>query len=205
MRNFISLFLRNILKLIVLNVMFLIFGALIITIPVSYAALTKVLWKILEDDEDTENVTSVILLFWRAFKENFRQAMIYGMVVFIIGGGLVYAIWFYGNWKVAECGAVFGAMATVLLLAVAVSGKLAFIMLSVVSLPLKAVIKNSFLLIPVNPARILGSIVLECAILISSIIHLPYSLPIVCLIAVALGDFVGVYLLRPVIQKYICK
>lgn len=205
MGDFITLFLKNILKLILLNVMFLVFSALIITIPVSYAALTKVLWKIIEDDEDAEKLTSVFPLFWKAFKENFRQAMIYGIVLCFICGGLVYAIWFYGGWEFAESSAVFGAMATVLLFAFAVSGKLAFVMISVVSLPLKAIIKNSFLLIPLNPVRILGSTVLECAILVPGIIRLPYSLPIVCMIAFSAADLISVYLLHPVIQKYICK
>lgn len=204
MRNFVRLFIKNILRLITVNLLFVFWGVLIITLPAAYTAMIKVVGDIAEEGETVETTRLVVKAFLRAFKSNFFQATVYGWGAILLCTGFGYGIWFYGQWDNAGWGIFPQMLATLCVLMIYTSTNPAVVMIGKVSLPLNAVIKNSFLLIIIESVRVIGCAVIQAVVMVLCICQIHHMFPCVLTIGFALMGLIKVTILKPVIQKYIC-
>lgn len=77
-------FLNKVADIMILNVMFFIFSIPVFTIGASFSAAYYMGFKMVKDEE-----TYIMRGFWKAFKENFKQATIIWLIVLVILGILM--------------------------------------------------------------------------------------------------------------------
>ena len=82
-------FLSKVADIMILNVLFIIFSIPIVTIGASFSAAYYMGFKMVKNEE-----TYIVRGFWKAFKENFKQATIMWIVILLVSGllGLDYRI-----------------------------------------------------------------------------------------------------------------
>lgn len=74
--------------ILILNLLFVFFSIPIVTIGASYTALYYVMRKLVKNEEG-----GIIKTFWRAFRDNFKQATILWLIMLLSGGFLALALY----------------------------------------------------------------------------------------------------------------
>ena len=74
-------FLSKVADIMILNVLFVVFSIPIVTIGASFSAAYYMGFKMVKNEE-----TYIVRGFWKAFKENFKQATIMWIVILLVSG-----------------------------------------------------------------------------------------------------------------------
>lgn len=188
-------FLNKVADIMILNILFMIFSIPVFTIGASFSAAYYMGFKMVKDEE-----TYIIKGFWKAFKENFKQATVMWLLVLVLACvlGLDYRIIAYSGIEFADWMKI--AMVTVTIV----------VLLGVVFLfPLQArftnsvknTIKNAFLMALSHlPTAFLLIVVYAIPVVIWYFI--PQLLPALFLLAFGLIIYLKSFLLLRVFKKY---
>lgn len=199
--QFFDLFFRKITRLIQLNLLYLLFCIPIITIGPATAAMTKILRYYVE-----EKPVFLLSDFWEAFKENFLQGLLFG-VLQIAGIVAVYQAFFYYYIKTHENGLywiLIGLIIAVIILSLFAS-YYTYLMMVSVRLTFWQILKNSYMFAFIGIRTNVLTLLFSTGVLVASILLIPYSLPVVLLLTFSFSGLVCAFNMRPYIYRYLMK
>ena len=187
-------------KLVVLNLMFILFCIPIITIPAALAGMNRVVIKLTR-----EGYCFLWYDFWTEFKSNFFKSLLLG----IIFGIIVFILWLSFNIYLTKFSGIIITVATVLIIIISgfvyAASCYMFALNSLVKLKLKDIIKNSILLTIVNIKRTLLLILIPGPILLLFILFVPLTLPIFLFFAFSFIQLIISIIVNEPIQQYIIE
>lgn len=188
---------REFFTLLKLNLLFLISCIPIVTIPAALTALSRITVTIARDE-------SCFLWheYWKAFRRDFGKSLVGGLVLFASFLMFGVSVWFYYNLGMDNRFFIIVAgVAACILLCVYMTSLYFFPMLSVVDLPTKKLLKNSFVIVFVNIKYSLAAMALCLMFTVFGLGLLPNSAPFVLLIQFSLTSMIASFLLYPGIAK----
>ena len=203
LRLFFQILYHEFFSLIGVNFLFYLFCIPIITIPASYCAMTRITVNMARNQP-----YFLWSDFWTTFRLEFRKATIAGIVCIAGLTASAIAIWFYrglvGWHPIFLLLSAFSVFWATILIFVSFS---LFPMIPIVDLPLKKIVKNALLLIPLSFFRYIF-VSLTCVVLVVlGFLFLPFSLipmlllyPSLFSLIIAFGAYGGIrkYVLRDV-------
>lgn len=194
-----SILIQNLLKLIQLNLLFIVFSIPIITIPAAFSSLTRGVWSVIEEEDE-----KTLYLFLKRMRSNFFQATSYGIISVLFGLGIIFSIRFYGNvMRESLFSAVLLAISLFLFIIYLGVSLLINLILSTVSLSFLAIFKNAIVLFFANIGKIIVVTLCASFLVLISVMYLPYSLPVAMLISFSITNYFVVYFIGPMIKKRI--
>ena len=201
LRLFFQILFGDFFMLIRLNFLFYLFCIPVVTIPAAYCAMTRILINMVHDHQ-----CFLFDDFWKTFRTEFKKATSVGIIMLAVLAAAAAAIWYFEN-AAAEQGwhmplAVFSATVTAMLIFVSFS---LFPMISFVDLPLKKIIKNAFLLVPISIYRYIVALIICVVLIIIGFIFLPFSLMPVILLYPSLMTLITVFSAYKGIKKYVLQ
>ena len=202
-----ELFWRKKFKLIGLNLLYLLCCIPIVTIGPATAGMMYVLRNMAN-----EKPTFIVADFFDAFKKNFKQAFVVGLLHFILSAIDGYGIWFYYSWATQNPDSqVFGMIALIVALTfgfvILFSSFYIYLMLVTCDLKLKPLIKNSLI---IGLVSFKTNILTTLAILLVGVVILlplfPYLCWPACIVIFALyGASLPAFIVAFNSYKYITK
>lgn len=187
---------NNFFRLILLNMFFLICCLPIVTIGPSLKALSKVTL-----DMARMQPTSPISDFISEFKEDFWKSVVIGLVVLVIAAS---AIAFYLLPSQSEQGQyLLTVIVSIILLLILAVSMYIFKSLGTIVLPVKTIIKNSFLLVFVSLKRLILIFVCVCVPTFLMINNIIYCFPFLLLWQFAFNSVITSVISWGVMNKYI--
>lgn len=188
-------FLNKVADIMILNFLFLVFSIPVFTIGASFSAAYYMGFKMVKNEE-----TYIFKGFWKAFKENFKQATAIWMILLVVFGVLVadYRIIAYSGIEFAQWIRIAMMTVTVVVLMGVV---FVFPLQARFINPVKNTIKNSFLMALSHlPTAFL--LVAVYAVPVVVLYFIPQILPVVILMAFGLVIYIKSILLLRVFKKY---
>ena len=201
LRLFFRIFFREFSVLIKVNLLFFLFCIPIVTIPAAFCAMTRISLNMVREKnyylwED----------FWKTFRAEFMKATLVGIICGVWVVALAVATWFYGNYSLSNslylvptAITAFGAVMIVFV------GFSLFPMLSLVDLPLKALVKNAILLVFLSIFRYVLVLLIFLALLFLALMFFPLSLILVVFLYPSLLNYISVYNAYAGIKKHVLK
>ena len=188
-------FIKRLLSLIALNLLFCVSVLPVVTLPNALTALYRCIGLILREDDFPLAKT-----FFEAFRSEFFKTLAAGWTVQLLLFGAIYGAVFY--WSVSAAAAlVFAMLCTVLSVCLYAACCNLFYMLSRVRLPYGALLKNAFLLVFLQPLGRSAACVASLAALAACAWWFPNSLPVALLIACSLAVVLACFGVRDKIEK----
>ena len=192
---------RRIWQLMGLNLMFIISIIPVVTIGPAIAAMTKVCrnWS-------QERNAFLWADYWEAFKKNFKQSFVMGLIDLLFLVGFSVAIPSYSEWAknsqmmyipfiiCLSCSIVFFMMHFYI-----------YLMIVSTNLSLRKIIKNAFLLVSLGIKGSLWTLLIWVLIFFSLFIIYPLSLPIMLFWPFSFLCFVGAFNCYPIVRKYVIQ
>lgn len=198
---FFEIYFRAFWKLVELNILYIIFCIPIITIGPATAAMTKVL-----RNYSQERHVFLFSDFLEAFKENFKQSFIVGIINIILIYVLSISMPFYK--ELANKSGIYIVALMVLMVALIIFINMQFyvyIMIVSTTLRLKDTIKNSFLL-AISQLKTNVIIIFSIFLIILPLyILFPISIILVVLFSFSLIGLVVCFNAYPIINKYVIQ
>ncbi len=199
--RFFDLFSRKFWKLFQLNLIYMLFCLPVVTIGPATAALTHVMRKFI-----LEKPIFIYSEFFTAFKKNFKQSVILGIVDVALAALVIYSLIFYSTALSAN-----SSLQDNVLFAITLATALFVIMMhfyiypQIIALDLKmmAIIKNALLLTVLGLKRTLLSLVLTLILGGLMVLLYPYSLVALPFLPAAWIAIINTFICYPVIQKHI--
>lgn len=192
---------RRLPSILLLNILFLLTGLPIITIGASYAAMTKVLVKILYN-QPADTARDYFSAFIKNFKESTVCFAIESAFLMIVGFGA----FFYG--MLAKQNPVFYPffiLSLVVIILALSSGIYLYPLIVTVRSKAAIDIKNAVILGICRIKHSALSILFKAAFLILSTLLFPYSLPVAAFVGIGFCALVSVFAAMPVINREIIK
>lgn len=194
-----ELFFRKFWKLVQLNLLYLAFSLLIVTIGPATAGFTYVL-------RNLANQQPVFMLsdFWDAFKSNLKQSLAYSLIVAVFGVVMVMAMQFYSanmaehSWMVVPL-----SLCALFTLIFVFSSFYVFLMIVTLDLPLRAILKNSAILAVCCLKTNFLTLLFSGLILFATWLFLPISALLVIFIIPVWVGFIICFNSYSGIQKYV--
>lgn len=197
--KFFEIFGRKFWKIIELNMLFVLFCIPVVTFGPAMAAMTHVMRKFI-----LEQPCFMFQEFWTAFKKNFKQSLVIGIVDVLCIASLLISLYQFlyvtslpDGYFVFMClfigvGSIFFMMHF-------------YIYLEIVALNLNlpAILKNSLLLVFLGVKRNFLALIINLVIIALIVLFLPYSIFAVVFFPLAWMCFSTVFICYPVIQKFI--
>lgn len=176
---------REFWSLLMLNILFLVSCLPVVTIPAALTAMNRITVTMVRDEN-----FFLWADYWKAFKRDFLKSLLAGVIFVIAMALFLVAVLFYLS-LAQDSTRVFMVVAAfaIALFVIAYMASLYFFpMLALVDLPMKALLRNSFMLMFVNIGRSLLAL-LFCAVLLGlGIGMMPLSAPFVLLIMFSLTN-----------------
>ncbi len=188
-------FLNKVADIMILNILFIIFSIPVFTIGASFSAAYYMGFKMVKDEE-----TYIVKGFWKAFKENFKQATLIWIIVMIVAAILFcdYRIIMYSGIEFAQWTKTAMVAVTVVLL---LGFSFVFPMQARYANTVKNTIKNGFLMALSHvPTAFVINLIYAVPVLV--LYFLPQSLPAVFLLACGLIIFCQSFFILKVFTKY---
>ena len=188
-------FLNKVADIMILNVMFMIFSIPVFTIGASFSAAYYMGFKMVKNEE-----TYIMKGFWKAFKENFKQATAMWLIVLVILCVLTvdYRIIAYSGIELGQWTQIAMVTVTMILLMGVV---FMFPLQARFINPVRYTIKNSFLMALSHlPTTVL--LIAVYAVPVVVFYFVPQSLPILILLAFGLIVYLKSFLLLRVFRRY---
>ncbi|MCR5122027.1 MAG: DUF624 domain-containing protein [Ruminococcus sp.] len=192
---------RRMWKLMALNLLFILSCLPVVTIGPAIAAMTKVCrnWS-------QERNAFLWEDYWEAFKKNFKQSFIMGLIDVLFLVSLSVAIPTYNEWA-KNSNLMFIPFLLCLSCAIVFFMMHFYIYLMIVStnLSMRQIIKNSFLLVSLGMKSSLWTLLVWIMVLFTMFILLPMSLIIVLFWPFSFLCFVSSFNCYPVVRKYVIQ
>lgn len=196
---FFDVYLRAFWELLKLNMLYLLFCIPIITIGPATAAMTKVTMLIVR-----ERPFFVFGDFFEAFKSNFKQSFVTGLLLGASSVLLFVAMQFY--WGVAAQNKLMYVIAFITVafaFMLAMASIYIYPMLVTMALPLKLIYKNSLLLSVVCLKHSLPALVVVGLFAVGIFCFLPFSIPLLLVWFFSFAAFVSSFAAWPGIEQYV--
>ena len=204
-----EIFWRKKFKLIGLNLLYILCCIPVITIGPATAGLMYVLRNMAN-----ERPTFVVADFFDAFKKNFKQGVVVGLLNLLLAAVDLFGVWFYYSWATQRAeGGTFGMIALIVALSfgfvILFSSFYIYLMMVTCDLSLKALIKNSFILglvgFKTNIITTLAVILVEVVVLLPMFPYLcwPASIVLFALYGTSLPAFITAFNSYKYITKYV--
>ena len=188
---------KRLLTLIALNLLFCVSIIPVVTLPNALAALYRCAGRTLKEED-----FPLVKTFFAALKNEFLKTLAAGWIVLLLFVGAIYGAVFYWSAS-ASFYLLFAMLCTVMALYLYLAGCNLFYMLSRVSLPLGALLKNMFLLVFLQPIGKTFTCLISFLVLAASAWWFPRTLPIIVLISCSLASLFACYGVRDKIEKSI--
>ena len=188
-------------KLMALNFIYVLFCIPIVTIGPATAALTKVC-----RNYSQERHAYVFSDFWKGFKQNFKQGLVFGLidtvfvVIFFVGAP------FYIAWaKMMPIIYVPLFIFLAFILVIIMMNFYIYIMVSSTNLTVKQIIKNAFILVYLGMKKTLICLFVYVFLMSVCILYFPPSLVLILTLPYSFVAFLNCGLCYPVVRKYIIQ
>lgn len=190
-------FIKRLLSLIALNLLFCISILPVVTLPNALTALYRCIGLILREEDFPLAKT-----FFEAFKSEFFKTLAAGWIALLLFFGAIYGAVFY--WSVsAQLSLLFALLCTVMALYLYLAICNLFYMLARVRLPFGALMKNAFLLVFLQPIGKTLACLISFLVLAASAWWFPRTLPVIVLISGSFAALLACYGVRDKIEKSI--
>ena len=181
--------------------LFVLFCIPIITIGPAFAAMTKIARYYVE-----EKPVFLFSDFWDAFKENFRQGLVFGIVHI----GLIYVffqvfIYYYVQTLTNPLFWILVGILIVIMFLVLFSSYYVYTMMVSVNLTIWQIVKNSFMFIFIGIRTNMLTFFFATMIYILSFVFIPFSLPVIALLTFSMSTLITVFNSRPYVYEYLMK
>lgn len=196
-----GIYFAHIWKLIELNFLYCLFCIPIITIGPATAAMTKIC-----RNYSQERPASVWSDFWQAFKANFKQGLVFGLLNTVLVVIFAVGVPFYMAWA-KEMPLMYAPLfiSLAFMLVMIMMNFYSFIMISSTNLTVKQIFKNSLILIYLGLKKSLICLFVYVILMSASVLFFPISLMVVIFIPFTLISFINCALCYPVVRKYIIQ
>ncbi|MCH5323786.1 MAG: DUF624 domain-containing protein [Eubacterium sp.] len=197
--KFFEIFGRKFWKLIELNMIFVLFCIPVVTFGPAMAAMTHVVRKF-----TLEQPCFLFEEFYTAFKKNFKQSFLIGIVDVICIASLiiVFNAYFIAQSIPTENFVMmclfFGAGAIVLMMHFYI-----YVEIVALNLSVKSILKNAMLLVFLGVKNNFLALVINLALITVIVMFLPFSALIMIFIPLSWMCFATIFVCYPVVQKYI--
>jgi uncharacterized membrane protein YesL len=196
LRLFFQLLILNFWKLITLNFLFILFSIPVVTFPAAHCAITRVLRGMVDEE---------LIFPWRdflkAFRENFKQSLVYGIYLVLTGAVMYLGVAFY---LANASDALMMVSSAVFLAAILVISIMnLYIPLMVVSVRLRfiVILNNAFRLSFIALWKNLLAFVIIAALVVTAVLLFPYSVLLIALLFFSFSGFTACFVGWPVIKK----
>ena len=188
-------------KLIELNIIYFLFCIPVFTIGPATAAITKIC-----RNYSQERPASVWSDFWQAFKSNFKQGLVFGLLNTVLTVIFAVGIPFYMAWA-KEMPLMYAPLfiSFAFMIVMIMMNFYSFIMISSTNLTVKQIFKNSLILIYLGLKKSLICLFVYVILMSASVLFFPISLMVVIFIPFTLISFINCSLCYPVVRKYIIQ
>lgn len=198
MRRFFEIFRRNFFRLIGLNLLYLLACLPVITIP---AAMTAMAGITIAMEQKSHFFWSD---FWDVFRGEFQRAFV--SVFLLLGSAVLLAAGLLFYWELSK-NRIFmliplGVCAAGLFLCMGMRAYVC-LMLAVFDLPLKAILKNAFLLVFLRFPQTLAMVLSQGVGAGICYLFFPLTIPLVLFFHSSFQSLIGVFLLWPGIKRYV--
>lgn len=198
---FFELYFRKFWKLITLNLLFVLFCLPIVTIGPAVAAMSKVL-----KDFAMERAVFLWSDFFEAFKKNFKQGFIMGLIDIVAYFLIITAVLFYSQ-QVAENPMLYVPLILVMAvgLILTMMNYYIFIMIPVLDMKLREMIKNAFFLSILGIKTNLCTLIFTTALLVAAFYYILIGILLAVVILISTVGFIIVFNSYQYIEKYIIE
>lgn len=180
-------------KLVLINLLCCLCSIPIVTAPAAYAAALQLIRRITQDKH-----VEVISDYRTGFRENFRQATVFGLPHLLLTALLCYLEYVYiANIGVTKWLWIPTAVTPLLLVLLTVMGYYAFLAIVSVELPLRAILANSWRMTVGRLMKNILVFLLSTALLLIGVLLLPTGVVYLLLLAIALQAYCIAWILYP--------
>lgn len=175
---FFELYFRKIKKVILLNLLYILFCIPIITIGPATAAMTKIAMDFVE-----EKPVFLLSDFWDAFKANFKQGLVVGILQIVILVLSVYAFMFYYTYSfVSWVDYVMLIFVIFFAIIFIMASFYVYILMTKVELKVIPLLKNSVMLAFLGLRTNILTLIFTALLLVPSLWWFPLTIPIILVI-----------------------
>lgn len=198
---FFQIYLRKFWKLMGLNALYLILCIPVVTIGPATAAMMKIL-----RNYSQERGAFLISDFFNAFKSNFKQSFIMGIIDLVLVGVITYSCYFYYKLSSTQLSlsAFLVLMITVAFIFISMHFYI-YLMIVSINLSLKDIIKNSLILSIIEMKTNLITLVIFLAVVAFNVLLFPFSVLLIPLFPFSLIGLVVAFNCYPKIRKHIIQ
>ncbi len=141
--------------------------------------------------------------FWKAFKTNFRQAWVMGVIDIVVSCLAAWVIWFYAMSLGQNSYFIVLLVLSVIFLIVFITmNYYVYLVMVTVELPFRHLIKNSFILSVLGVKYNVVVFIFTLIIGGLQVLFFPITLPVVLVIGVSTPMFISTFGVYPVVKKY---
>ena len=141
--------------------------------------------------------------FWKAFKSNFRQASVMGVIDILVSCIAAYVIMFYAmSMGSGNSFVILLILSIIFLIVFTVMNYYVYLLMVTVELPFTHLIKNSFILSVLGIKYNVVVFIFTFIIGALEVLFFPITLPVVLIIGVSTPMFITTFGVYPVVKKY---
>lgn len=199
--KFLDVYGRHMWKLIQVNLLYLVFIIPVVTFGPATAAMTKVC-----RNYSQERNVFLIHDFWDAFKKNFKQGMIMGIIDIVFMAGFVVGIPTYKH--LAESNGMMYIPFFICLMCMIMFFMMHFyiyLMICSTNLSMKNILKNSFFLVSLGLKQSLWTLLASVVVIFLTYGLIPYSLFIIPFWPMSFLCFIICFNSYPIIRKHVIQ
>ncbi|MGN0594762.1 MAG: YesL family protein [Hominimerdicola sp.] len=192
---------RHMWKLIQVNLLYIVFCIPIITFGPATAALTKVV-----RNYSQERNVFILHDFVQAFKKNFKQGLVMGIIDIIFVLGFIVSLPYYN--MLAKDNSIMYVPYAITLICMLMFYMMHFyiyLMICSTNLKLWQIIKNSFFLVSLGLKQSLWTLLATVLVLMTMYLFLPYTLVIIPFWPISFAVMVVCFNCYPIIRKHVIQ
>lgn len=188
-------------KIVALNLLFILFSLPVITIPAALCAVNRVIIIVMRDGG-----CHLFSDFWKEFKGSFWRGLLIG-VLYAAAMVLLYMCALYYPVLVGSktVGIIMFAVSLALMLFFTVVITYAFVMCAWFNLKVFAIIKNSLLIAVISPLQSLIMLVAPIGLNVLMILLFPKSIPLIITITIGLAQLIACVCAKTPFEKHLVK
>ena len=141
--------------------------------------------------------------FWKAFKSNFRQASVMGVIDILVSCIAAYVIMFYAmSMGAGNSFVILLILSVIFLIIFTVMNYYVYLLMVTIELPFTHLIKNSFILSVLGIKYNVVVFIFTFIVGAVEVLFFPITLPVVLIIGVSTPMFITTFGVYPVVKKY---
>ena len=198
--RFFFLLLTHFWKLIILNLLFILFSLPVITLPAALCAMNRVLIKLVREGN---------CLLWMEFRDEFKRSFLKSLPPGLIFGAMLALCYYLFSMSISYgeslYGVIFYSLGFTLLIITAVLGTWTFVLMAMLSLSVREILTNARALTFMEWKRDLAIIGINAAALLIETLLFPFSLPVIALLLFSLAQYAICFTLNTAVQMRIIE